>query len=112
MKYWKVAIKSKDYGTRGHKLFAVLSFLYDAGAVTYEDLNRFFYNYTRRCKKNKFYTGKKFNKVRDRGYIGSNLYGGYIGLYVEKMLDTHYYHINAAGVAKLDKLGEKFKRLY
>ena len=112
MKHWKIATKSKDYGTRGHKLFAVLSYLEDTGAVTYEQLNRFFYNYTRRCKKNKFYTGKKFNKVRDRGYIGSNLYGGYIGRYVQKTMSPHYYHINSEGIVKLNELAKKFKGLY
>jgi hypothetical protein len=115
-KLWKIAIKDKNYGVRGHKLFAILEFVLDSEVVTYTELNRFSYNYTRRCKKSEQYTGKKFDKIKNRGYIGSNLYGGYIGQFLAKTEHGNYM-LSLDGEGKLaqlrlkfgDKLSEKFE---
>ena len=107
-KLWRKAIKDKNYGETGHKLFAILSFVAEKGTVTYEELNKFSYNYTRRCKANKLFTGKKFDKIKNRGYIGTNLYtGGYIGQCLDNFKRGNY-SLNIYGDSKLDKLEEKF----
>ena len=112
IKPWKIAIKDENYGVRGHKLFAILSYvaMSNYGSDTsFTELNRFSYNYTRRCKKNKLYTGRKYDKKRDRGYIGTNLYNkGYIGLYLSKKSRFGGYYLNEFGNKKLLELEKKF----
>jgi hypothetical protein len=109
-KLWKQAIKDNGYGIRGHKLFAILSFVREMGCVSYTELNKFSYNYTRRCKKNKeynAYTDIKYDKKANRGYIGANLYcGGYIGKCLCKYRSQ--YELNDAGDRKLAELENKF----
>jgi hypothetical protein len=107
-KNWKIAIKDKNYGVRGHKLFAILEFVLEAGSVSYTELNRFSYNYSRRCKKSEVFTGKKYDKVRDRGYLGNNLYsGGYLSLYLCKTKENSY-TLSMTGRTKIIQLRDKF----
>jgi len=107
---WKTATKDKNYGVRGHKLFAVLSFVDLCAPISYRDLNEFCYDYTRRGKKNSLFTGRKYDKVKDRGYIGTNLYhNGYIGVCLDKCKwYPGYYELSQHGIIKLTELCDKF----
>ena len=108
-KPWKIAVNSMHYGERGHKLFAILSYIDNCGPVSYEQLNRFSYNYTRRGKDNALFTGEKFDKVKNRGYIGSNLYGGYLSTYVSNYgIRGGAYRLTPLGVTTFYNLFEKF----
>jgi hypothetical protein len=109
IKPWKVAVEDENYGVRGHKLFAILSFVRFHVVVSYTDLNKFAYNYTRRGEKSRWFTGKKYDKKENRGYIGCHLHSryGYIRHCLNK-IGYGEYCLNAYGLKKLAQLEVKF----
>ena len=112
MKLWKEIIEEKSYGKRSHKVYSILRFASTKSKLDFHEINAFSYNYTRRCKKNPLFTGLKYDRVRDRGYMGSNFYaGGYLSRYFNRLVMPNgkvFYMLNDEGHYKIFELSKKF----